>query len=205
MANRGPVPQPRKKITCHLQPLATRLLEEKIPKLPHDKRNRPLIGEYLSKLIVRDPFKGSRNSWQNSRMLRRRERRSQNRNSSRKIRPLRQSRRRNRRRRGFKRMKKGYGKRGERLWSVASYTTKTTMSRFIETNSKLALESANWLKIANLGRVRVTVRGFFGPWGYKEKALPGDADAATERLCSGEPGCAGSSGADHGTEVMFIN
>jgi hypothetical protein len=54
MGNRGPVPQPRKKITCHLQPLATRLLEEKIPKLPHDKRNRPLIGEYLSDLIERD-------------------------------------------------------------------------------------------------------------------------------------------------------
>lgn len=54
MSNRGPVPQPRKKITCHLQPLATRLLKDKIPKLRRDKRGRPLIGEYLSGLIERD-------------------------------------------------------------------------------------------------------------------------------------------------------
>jgi hypothetical protein len=54
MGKRGPAPQPRKKITCHLQPLATRLLKDKIPKLRRDKRGRPLIGEYLSGLIVRD-------------------------------------------------------------------------------------------------------------------------------------------------------
>jgi outer membrane biosynthesis protein TonB len=54
MGKRGPVPQPRKKITCHLGPLATRLLEEKIPKLRRDKRGRPLIGAYLSGLIERD-------------------------------------------------------------------------------------------------------------------------------------------------------
>lgn len=57
MGKRGPVPQHRKKITCHLRTQATILLEEKIPKLPHDKRNRPLIGEYLSDLIERDLFK----------------------------------------------------------------------------------------------------------------------------------------------------
>jgi hypothetical protein len=54
MVNRGPVPQRRKRISCHLEPLATKLLEEKIPKLPHDKRRRPLIGAYLSDLIKRD-------------------------------------------------------------------------------------------------------------------------------------------------------
>jgi hypothetical protein len=54
MGKRGPVPQRKKKISCHLRTQATRLLEEKIPKLPHDKRNRPLIGEYLSDLIERD-------------------------------------------------------------------------------------------------------------------------------------------------------
>jgi hypothetical protein len=54
MGKRGPVPQRRKRISCHLQILATRLLEEKIPKLSHDKRGRPLIGDYLSGLIERD-------------------------------------------------------------------------------------------------------------------------------------------------------
>jgi hypothetical protein len=47
----------QKKISCHLEPLATKLLEEKIPKLPHDKRGRPLIGKYVSGLIERDLFK----------------------------------------------------------------------------------------------------------------------------------------------------
>src|SRR5580692_8826542 len=60
MGKRGPVPQRRKKITCHLEPLATKLLEEKIPKLPHDKRGRPLIGEYLSGLIEKDLNKPER-------------------------------------------------------------------------------------------------------------------------------------------------
>jgi len=54
MGKRGPVPQRRKKISCHLGIRATKLFEEKLPKLPHDKRNRPLIGEYLSGLIERD-------------------------------------------------------------------------------------------------------------------------------------------------------
>jgi hypothetical protein len=54
MGKPGPVPQRRKKITCHLGTQATILLEKKIPKLPHDKRGRPLIGEYLSDLIKRD-------------------------------------------------------------------------------------------------------------------------------------------------------
>ena len=54
MGKRGPAPQRRKKITCHLQIDATKLFEKKIPKLPHDKRGRPLIGAYLSDLIKRD-------------------------------------------------------------------------------------------------------------------------------------------------------
>ena len=54
MGKRGPAPQRRKKISCHLGIRATKLFEEKLPKLPHDKRNRPLIGEYLSGLIERD-------------------------------------------------------------------------------------------------------------------------------------------------------
>ena len=54
MGKRGPVPQPGKKITCHLQIDATKLFEKKIPKLPHDKRGRPLIGAYLCDLIKRD-------------------------------------------------------------------------------------------------------------------------------------------------------
>jgi hypothetical protein len=54
MGKRGPVPQRRKKISCHLGIRATKLFEEKLPKLPKNGRGHPLIGAYLSGLIERD-------------------------------------------------------------------------------------------------------------------------------------------------------
>jgi hypothetical protein len=54
MGKRGPAPQRRKKISCHLGIRATKLFEEKLPKLPKNGRGHPLIGAYLSGLIERD-------------------------------------------------------------------------------------------------------------------------------------------------------